>query len=351
MSTTVPDKKGPWVPEEDEILRRYKNAQIEKTTKDSKPEQGGWASIAAHIPGRCAKQCRERWEQNLKPVLKKGEITEQEAVFIVGFVESSGKKWAEMARQLESRSDNNVKNWYNGMIQKTKAKYEGRALNYVEEHFFNLHRKRASEASSPTPQQQQQPQYGQQQYLYHHGTPGAYGLPQAPGPHHQGTLYAQPGSVLSQPAPAYGTFTQQSTYTQENHVMMAAHLGSRELPLPVCREHEYYNGPPTPSLSRGHTPTSSHGSPQTPASSTYPGYFHNPVPSSAGAQLQADTTPRYSRNPFPSTMQLPLPSVPTLQHPVRLAPVQVADNRGDPMSVDEPEPKRYNPMRLNSIIN
>ncbi len=42
--------KGPWTPEEDEIIT---NCILNGTTK--------WSEIALKIPGRIGKQCRERW--------------------------------------------------------------------------------------------------------------------------------------------------------------------------------------------------------------------------------------------------------------------------------------------------
>ncbi|CAK7266996.1 hypothetical protein SEPCBS119000_002312 [Sporothrix epigloea] len=82
-----------------------------------------WSNVADEMKGRSAKQCRERWVQNLRPDLEHEPINEMEGIFIMEQVERLGKKWAEIARRLECdtgriRSDNNVKNWYNGTVNR-----------------------------------------------------------------------------------------------------------------------------------------------------------------------------------------------------------------------------------------
>lgn len=56
--------KGSWTAEEDQILREKRAIYGRK-----------WAKIAAHLPGRQGKQCRERFVNHLDPELKKGDWT------------------------------------------------------------------------------------------------------------------------------------------------------------------------------------------------------------------------------------------------------------------------------------
>jgi Myb-like DNA-binding protein FlbD len=100
-------KKGPWNASEDDLLLKCIAANGVKDPN--------WVEISKKMRGtRSAKQCRERYHQNLKPGLNNSPISPEEGDLITRLVEHMGTKWAEIARKMPGRSDNQIKNWYNG---------------------------------------------------------------------------------------------------------------------------------------------------------------------------------------------------------------------------------------------
>ncbi|KIW95665.1 uncharacterized protein Z519_04250 [Cladophialophora bantiana CBS 173.52] len=103
-------RRGPWLPEEDDTLLHLVRTQ----------GPNNWVSISKHMQHRSPKQCRERYHQNLKPSLNHDPISPEEGDLIEQLVGEMGKRWAEIARRLGNRSDNAVKNWWNGSMNRRK---------------------------------------------------------------------------------------------------------------------------------------------------------------------------------------------------------------------------------------
>lgn len=86
-----------------------------------------WVKISSLLGSRTPKQCRERYHQNLKPSLNHEPITPEEGELIERLVQQLGKRWAEIARRLHNRSDNAVKNWWNGSMNRRRRLTRKRA--------------------------------------------------------------------------------------------------------------------------------------------------------------------------------------------------------------------------------
>ena len=91
--------KGLWNAEEDEQLR----AAVRIHGSSS------WPAVAAIIPGRNCKQCRERWNNYLDPTLKKGCWEPAEDKALVKGQEMFGSRWSLLAKLLPGRSQIQVR--------------------------------------------------------------------------------------------------------------------------------------------------------------------------------------------------------------------------------------------------
>ena len=126
--------KGPWTTEEDEKL--YQWVSKEGPTK--------WSQCSQIIVGRSGKQCRERWFNNLNPVVKKGNWTIEEDDLIFKLYMQYGSSWSKIAKHLKGRTENSIKNRFYSTIRKIAA--DRKKLNQVkQEDNLNLQNIKISE--------------------------------------------------------------------------------------------------------------------------------------------------------------------------------------------------------------
>ena len=98
--------RGTWSQQEDEMLI--------SAVSQLGPKK--WTDIAKFVPTRTSKQCRERWENRLKPGIRRDLFEPWEDQIIIQTQREIGNRWSLIAKKLPGRSSSAVKNrWYSGL--------------------------------------------------------------------------------------------------------------------------------------------------------------------------------------------------------------------------------------------
>jgi hypothetical protein len=82
-----------------------------------------WHAIAENLPGRNARQCRERWGNYLSPMLNSASWTPEEDRFLLEKQAEFGTRWVQIAKCFPNRTDGMVKNRFN-VLRRREAREE-----------------------------------------------------------------------------------------------------------------------------------------------------------------------------------------------------------------------------------
>ena len=107
VSEKLPNLKLTWTAEEDSLLRHLVTQVGPKR----------WSTIARYMNnGRTAVQCSKRWLNTLSPdIVQSVKNSQVEDEFILYMHDTIGKKWADMARLLNGKTPENIKNRFNAL--------------------------------------------------------------------------------------------------------------------------------------------------------------------------------------------------------------------------------------------
>lgn len=140
-------KRKLWSPEEDAVLQKLMLLQ---------PLSPQWDIIAKKMAElnyfKTAKQCKDRWLNNLSPLLNKSKWTLSESQELFKQYLQHGNKWKNISRIFVGRTDNAVKNQFFSVIRKslrTMNKYLG--INCNTGMINNIRPKILAELLSPEP--------------------------------------------------------------------------------------------------------------------------------------------------------------------------------------------------------
>jgi hypothetical protein len=133
---------GHWTPEEDvKLTGAVTNSRKKKWGKEYKTD---WVAVAALIPGRTKRQCRNRWRSALDPSIEKaggrtGIWKEDEDIKLKNAVQKhGGKNWGAIAALVPGRTKNQCHSRWQNALDPSIDRVNGRTGEWKEDEDIEL---------------------------------------------------------------------------------------------------------------------------------------------------------------------------------------------------------------------
>jgi hypothetical protein len=87
-----------------------------------------WSIVAMALPGRNPRQCRDRWNNYLRPNLKTDDWTPEEEAELVARVRKMGSRWEKLAAFFRGRSKNSLRSRFMTIQRRNARAMEAAAV-------------------------------------------------------------------------------------------------------------------------------------------------------------------------------------------------------------------------------